>query len=111
MLCVGSVPVNSMVYILSGNAERIIAAAENAGVKLGKEPDGELQSFMGLTMVFDCVSRVLYLGDKFPLEMAAIQRGVGSQRTIVGALSIGEIASTSRGTINLLNKSIVIGNI
>lgn len=111
LLCVGSIPANSMVYILNGDAGNIIGAAENAGVQVGRESNVEIQTSMGLTLVFDCVSRVLYLGDKFPLEMAAIQRGVGSHRTIVGALSIGEITNTSRGTINLLNKSIVIGNL
>jgi len=111
LLCVGSVPVNSMVYVLSGNAENIIRAAENAGTAVGAGVENAVDSSMGLTIVFDCVSRVLYLGDRFSQEMAAIQRGLGAGRMIVGALSIGEIANTSRGTINLLNKSIVIGNL
>lgn len=110
LFCVGSVPVNSMIYILSGNPEHIIAAAENAGFMASKNSKKEQEDSLNLTIVFDCVSRVLYLGKKFPLEMAAIQRGLGS-RSIVGALSIGEIANTCRGTINLLNKSIVIGNL
>lgn len=109
LLCVGSIPVNSMVYILSGDDEHIISAAENAGALLSKDVDS--RSSFGISLIFDCVSRALYLGNKFPLELAAIQRGLGGQRSIIGALSIGEIANTSRGTINLLNKSIVIGNI
>lgn len=111
LFCVGSVPVNSMIYILSGNPEHIINAAEHAGFLAGKNSLETQKDSINLTIVFDCVSRVLYLGKKFPQEMAAIQRGVGSKRAIVGALSIGEIANTSRGTINLLNKSIVIGNL
>lgn len=111
LFCVGSVPVNSMIYILSGNDEHIIRAAENAGSLAHKESSMANQGSLGFSLVFDCVSRVLYLGDKFPQEMAAIQRGLGGKRSIVGALSIGEIANTCRGTINLLNKSIVIGNI
>jgi len=111
LVCVGSVPVNSMVYILSGQPEHIMRAAENAGLMAAKESGTEKKTSMELTIVFDCVSRVLYLGDNFSSEMAAIQRGVGAQRQIVGALSIGEIANTNRGTINLLNKSIVIGNL
>lgn len=111
LLCVGAVPVNSMIYILNGNEERIIAAAENVGILVAHQSEIEQKSTCGITLVFDCVSRVLYLGDKFPFEMAAIQRGVGAGRSIVGALSIGEIANTSRGTINLLNKSIVAGNL
>jgi len=111
LFCVGSVPVNSMIYVLSGNTEHIISAAENAGKLVGKSSGNDPANSLELSIVFDCVSRVLYLGEKFPLEMAAIQRGLGAKRAIVGALSIGEIANTARGTINLLNKSIVIGNL
>jgi hypothetical protein len=111
LYCVGSVPVNSMIYILEGNAEHLIAAAEKAGRLAAKQSSNNSADDVGLTVVFDCVSRVLYLGDSFPLELAAIQKGVGGNRAIIGALSIGEIANTSRGTINLLNKSIVIGNL
>jgi hypothetical protein len=111
LLCVGSVPVNAMIYILSGNSDHIINAAQKAGEQVRRLSIDPSNSSLSLTLVFDCVSRVLYLGEKFPLEMKAIQQGVGSGRTVVGALSIGEIANTCRGTINLLNKSIVIGNI
>jgi len=111
LLCVGSVPVNAMVYILSGNSEHIINAAQKAGEQVRCLSNDHPNSSLSLSLVFDCVSRVLYLGEQFPFEMEAIQQGVGGGRTIVGALSIGEIANTCRGTINLLNKSIVIGNL
>lgn len=111
LVCVGEVPVNAMVYILSGNSEHIINAAQKAGEQVRQLTGSQSASSLALTLVFDCVSRVLYLDEKFPLEMEAIQRGVGGGRTIVGALSIGEIANTCRGTINLLNKSIVVGNL
>jgi hypothetical protein len=111
LVCVGSVPVNAMVYILKGDKEHIINAAQKAGDRAARMPVADQYSSLGVTLVFDCVSRVLYLDEKFPLEMEAIARGVGRERLILGALSIGEIANTSRGTIDLLNKSIVIGNL
>ena len=111
LYCVGSVPVNSMLYVLKGHADQLVTAAENAGIMAAKESSRNNPDSMGIAIAFDCVSRVLYLGEKFSSELAAIQRGVGKNRTIIGALSIGEIANTLRGTINLLNKSIVIGNL
>jgi len=111
LYCVGAVPVNSMIYILKGNSDRLIAAAENAGRMAAKNALKKNNDTIGLSIVFDCVSRALYLGEDFSSELTAIQRGVGKGRAIIGALSIGEIANTSRGTINLLNKSIVIGNL
>ena len=100
-----------MVYILKGNSDRLIAAAENAGRITAKNALKETNDIIGLSIVFNCVSRALYLGEDFSSELAAIQRGVGRGRAIIGALSIDEIANTSRGTINSLNKSIVIGNL
>jgi hypothetical protein len=111
LYCVGTVPVNSMIYILKGDPDRIISAAEMAGAHARKALVMQPINSVNLSLVFDCVSRALYLGEKFSCELAAIQRGVGNDRVIIGALSIGEIANTSRGTINLLNKSIVVGNL
>lgn len=111
LVCVGSVPVNAMVYILKGDRATVINAAQQAGEELRAMTPSECEDSLGLSLVFDCVSRVLYLGEEFPLEMEAIEHGVGAGRMIVGALSIGEIANTSHGTIDLLNKSIVIGNL
>lgn len=111
LVCVGSVPVNTMVYILKGNNKNIIDAARRAGVQAGEKTAALAAPSLGMTLVFDCVSRVLYLGEDFPREMEAIEHGLGQERIIVGALSIGEIANTRRGTIDLLNKSIVIGNL
>jgi len=60
LFCVGSVPVNSMIYILQGNSDRLINAAESAGRMASKgSSKGGIES-MGLAIVFDCVSRVLY---------------------------------------------------
>ena len=40
-----------------------------------------------------------------------IQRELGDTMQLVGVLSIGEIANTFQGAINLLNKSIVLGKL
>ncbi|MFO1389910.1 FIST signal transduction protein [Cellvibrio sp.] len=111
LICVGSVPENAMVYILKGDSANVISAAQRAGERAGQASHCVADSSLGMTLVFDCVSRVLYLGESFPMEMEAIDRGLGQERLIVGALSIGEIANTRRGTIDLLNKSIVVGNL
>lgn len=111
LICVGSVPENAMVYILKGDSANVISAAQRAGERAGQASHCVADSSLGMTLVFDCVSRVLYLGESFPLEMEAIDRGLGQECLIVGALSIGEIANTRRGTIDLLNKSIVVGNL
>ena len=106
----GSVPVNSMVYILKGNSDRLIAAAENAGRIAAKNALKQTNDIIGLSIVLIVLAE-RFIGRRFFVRIGAIQGGVGKGRAIIGALSIGEIAKTSRGTINSLNKSIVIGNL
>jgi hypothetical protein len=66
---------------------------------------------MSLTIVFDLVNKQSALSRRqISVTNGSYSRGVGGQCSIVGALSIGEMASTSRGTINL-NKSTVVGNL
>lgn len=111
LLCVGCVPVNTMIYILHGRRKFIIEAACLAGEQSGAKLKNATTNPMGLAIVFDCISRALYLGDDFSEELLALNAGVGEGKKTVGILSIGEIANTDRGTINLLNKSIVVGQI
>ncbi len=110
LICVGRIPVNSMIYILCAKPENIIQAAEKTAKKLAETSISGVAE-IGLVLAFDCVSRALYLGDNFAGELAAVQRGLGGDKNLVGVLSIGEVANTSQGTISLLNKSIVLGKI
>lgn len=111
LVCVGCVPVNTMIYILQGRRKFIIEAAYVAGEQSGLKLQMVSGKPLGLVLAFDCISRSLYLGDDFSDELLALKSGVGEGKTIVGVLSIGEIANTARGTINLLNKSIVVGQL
>lgn len=111
LICVGCVPVNTMIYILHGRRKFIVEAAYLAGQQSGLKLHNTVADSMGLAVVFDCISRSLYLGRDFADELLALGAGVGEGKAIIGILSIGEIANTDRGTINLLNKSIVVGQL
>jgi len=101
--CVGNVPVNSMVYLLQSDSEKMIVAAKDAAQKIvDKEPPSTL-------LLFDCISRDLFMEDKISEELEAIQRPFPTV-SLVGAMALGEIANTSSGSIRLLNKSIVLGS-
>ena len=111
LVCVGRVPTNTMIYILHGRRKFIVEAAYLAGEQSGLKLKDATMNPMSLAIVFDCISRSLYLGDDFSDELLALNAGVGEGKKIIGILSIGEIANTERGTINLLNKSIVVGQL
>ncbi|MDZ7925132.1 MAG: FIST C-terminal domain-containing protein [Marinagarivorans sp.] len=107
LVCVGEVPPNAMVYLLSGEPENLIAAsAKAARTALSARPvtDNAPTAFL-----FDCISRRTFLKDQYPQQLAAVLGQFDHPDTLlVGALSLGEIASTGCGPIELLNKSTVI---
>jgi len=104
--CLGNIPVNSMVYLLQGSLETLTSSAEHAAISAtNRSSDIDFSA----TMVFDCISRVLYMEDNFNQELDLIAKHCDKQ-TLFGVLSLGEIANSQSGAIRLLNKSTVIGS-
>jgi hypothetical protein len=104
--CVGNIPVNSMVYLLQGCIGSLVTSAEEAAISATKKNNGNAFS---ATMIFDCISRVLFLEDSFNQEIDSIAKHCNEQ-ALFGVLSLGEIANSKSGAIRLLNKSTVIGS-
>jgi hypothetical protein len=104
--CVGSIPVNSMVYLLKGSTDSLIRAAEDAAIVAMTTIDN---NDFSATIVFDCISRALYLDDIFSLELDSICKH-SSEQTLFGVVCFGEITNSESGAIKLLNKSPVIGS-
>ncbi len=104
LICVGEVPQESFVDILSGNLNLLVDAASNA-LYLGQAAFGS-DSTPQTHIFIDCISRVLFLEDDFSLELAA----VASQNTpMLGALTLGEIANSGKDYLEFYNKTAVIG--
>lgn len=103
--CLGNIPVNSMVYLLNGNNETLINSAEKAAI-ISLTPSEQLDK-ASATIVFDCISRILYMQDEFSKEISVIAEQC-EHDVVFGVLSLGEIAKNRSGSIRLLNKSTVI---
>ncbi|XLS29721.1 FIST signal transduction protein [Flavobacteriaceae bacterium M23B6Z8] len=107
LVCVGEVPENTMLDILVGDKDALIAAASEAAktsVNALKNPE---QAF-----VIDCISRVLFLEDEFEDELAAVAKELTKAnmiKAINGVLTLGEIASQGNGYLEFYNKTIVVG--
>jgi hypothetical protein len=111
LICVGEVPENATVYLLKGSQQALIEAAGDAATSARAERclHGNEDSADGyVALLFDCMSRVLFLGDAFEDELRAIESALVDAQDIVGALTIGEIASSQGGLIELMNKSTVV---
>jgi len=101
--CVGKIAINSMVYLLHGSEDNLINAAEEAAIEVFSNINVSQQA----SMMFDCVSRVLYMEDRYNQELQVISKHNKSSE-LFGVLSIGEIANGQSGALSLLNRSIVI---
>ncbi len=106
LLCVGDMPLNALVDIVTGATHSMIRAATKAattaieGFQRQKAPAG------GFTLLMECISRSLCLGESLARELEAVRVAEMPQ---VGALTIGEIASSSQNYLEFYNKTAVLG--
>ncbi len=104
LVCVGEVPIESYIDILTGSTKSLVAAARRARRLAGEAYTGS--SADPLTVFIDCISRVLYLQEDFDQELAAVYN---SGDRMVGALTLGEIANSGRDYLEFYNKTSVVG--
>jgi len=107
LICVGEVPENSVLEILKGEKEALIAAAGMAAQDclIDNKPFQE-------TLVIDCISRVLFLEEDFEKELEIIQKNLQQKSNNIileGVLTLGEISSHGQGILEFFNKTVVIG--
>ncbi len=107
LVLVGDIPKNSTINILKGNHNNLIKssgiAVQNAIASLEcLEKDHSV-------ILFNCISRAIYLGDDFVDELKEIKRNIKPNKNLFGALTLGEIANNGNEYIIFYNKSCVIG--
>ncbi|MBT3328038.1 MAG: histidine kinase [Gemmatimonadales bacterium] len=103
VVCVGEIPEGSVVHILHGSPESLLDAAAEAK----RDSLKGVRDRPGVNVLIDCVSRVLFLGDRFAEELAKAQ----DERPLVGAATVGEIAGTRSGHLEFYNKTCVISRV
>ncbi len=104
LLCVGDMPVNSLVDIVTGTPYSMIRAATRAATTAMEGFEGERAD--GITLLMECISRSLCLAESLPRELEAV-RVPGLPQ--VGVLTIGEIASRDKNYLEFFNKTTVVG--
>jgi hypothetical protein len=101
LVCLSEMPDGALLYILFGDADELIQTAGKVA--------GRLQVDGGVALVFDCVSRSLFLGDRYPEEVSAMAKALPDHLPMFGALTIGEIAGRDDGCLEFYNKTVVMG--
>lgn len=100
LICVGEVPSGCRVRLLNGDPETLITAAAEARTEaVGDRGDSAVAN----SLLFDCISRVLFLGRELERELQA----VGANDRIIGAFTLGEVANSGHEYLDFLNKSTV----
>lgn len=102
LICIADIPEEGKAYILNGNANTLIDSSKEIAEYCAMNSPEKYTPFL-----FDCISRAMFLGERFKEELVNIQDKLAYP--IIGALSIGEIASKTNGEIIVHNKSTIIG--
>ncbi len=98
------IPQESFVDVLTGDPKSIVEAANEA---YNCAQDSYKSSSSEKTiLLIDCISRALYLGDKFLDEIKAVSE---EGTPLIGALSMGEIANNGQEYLEFFNKTCVVG--
>lgn len=101
IICVASIPEGSDIYVLKGDTDLLLNSSQNIAESCVKNAPQNYEP-----LLFDCISRAMFLEDRFDEELNNIQQRI--KFPVEGALSIGEIAYRNNGQIVIHNKSIVL---
>lgn len=102
-------PDNSIMTIIKGNPDEFIEAAGLATEKAKTGFKNKKKKLPSKALIIECITRTLFLGDRFEDQIKLIGNKAGKDVLLFGALSLGEIASTGDKFIELYNKTLVIG--
>ena len=73
---------------------------------------GSQKGRIRLSLIADCISRVIFLENNFSEELEAVNKRIQSadkNQSPLGVLTLGEIASYGEGFLEFFNKTIVVG--
>ncbi|QGG48606.1 FIST signal transduction protein [Heliorestis convoluta] len=107
LICVGEVPEDATLDILKGENKELIDAAAQAAADCFRDP----KSHYSGCLIFDCISRVLFMEEDFERELSGVLEIVQKEVSTlpVGALTLGEISSYGDGFLEFFNKTMVVG--
>lgn len=106
IVLVGDIFQNSTVNILKGEPSSLVKSTGLAVKELLKESDSCKNQDV---IIFDCISRSIFLGDNFPSELEEMKSFMKEGSTLFGALTLGEICSDTDMYISFYNKSCIVG--
>jgi len=101
IVCVAGIPAGSEVYVLKGDCDSLLESSMKITIAARLNAPEKYKP-----LLFDCISRAMFLEDRFTEELENIQGGM--RYCVEGALSLGEIACRDNGELVIHNKSTVL---
>jgi hypothetical protein len=101
---IAEVPDGSIVRVMEGDRNALIAAALAAATDARTALGGEMAG----AFVFDCISRSMILEGEIKDELAALQEGLGANVPMIGCLTFGEVGGSGTGVPQFHNKTAVV---
>lgn len=105
LVCVGDVPEGCFVRILNGTPKSLIEAAAQASQSARANYQKNHAASADALVLIDCISRVLFLGQRIEEEFQAINP---KSQPLFGALTLGEIANNGQDYLEFYNKTAVV---
>lgn len=102
IICVADIEEYSDLYVLKGDANTLLNSSLEVAEHCAKNAPEKY-----LPLLFDCISRAMFLEERFPEELKNIQNKLAY--AVEGALSIGEVSSLENGELVIHNKSTILG--
>jgi hypothetical protein len=102
--CFAEVPDGSLIRVMEGDREGLLAAARSASSRARAAVPGPLAG----AVVFDCISRAVMLGSSFEDELDTFAAELDRSVPLIGCLSYGEIGALGRGGPQFHNKTAVV---
>lgn len=104
LICVGELKVGDRIDILTAQPQDLIASMAEIAQKSAQETGDASHG----VLLMDCISRALFLQERFTEELQVASHSFGKKVPLVGALVLGEIANSGTGYLEFYNKTSVI---
>jgi len=102
--CTATIPENTITHIMQGDKLSLCTAAQSAAQQALQRLGGRAPAAV---FVFDCISRLNYLGPEAETEVYLIRDILGQDTPLAGMFSFGEVA-TAGGPAVFHNKTVVV---
>ena len=102
IVCVANIPEYSELFVLKGDISTLLNSSLKIAEHCAKNAPEKY-----IPLLFDCISRSMFLEERFSEELGNIQDKLAYP--VEGALSIGEVSSLENGELVIHNKSTILG--